>query len=104
MYKLMKDAEILAESPNPIIYDERQRAWRLTDCFLGDTDRELQMVPTPEDLAALEAAKLQAITDGLPSWAAVEAAIDGVTTIAGIKVILKKLARVLYLTVKNKED
>jgi len=50
---------------------------------------------------ATQAAKAQSIVDNLPSWAAVEAAIDGATTLAAMKVIFKKVCRVVYWDVKN---
>lgn len=58
---------------------------------------------TPEELAAEAAAaqKLRDIADGLPSWQQVSDAIDAATTIAALKVIIKKMARILYWVVKN---
>jgi hypothetical protein len=41
------------------------------------------------------------IVDNLPSWQAVSDAIDAATTIAQMKVIVKKIARVLYWTARN---
>jgi adenylate kinase family enzyme len=51
-----------------------------------------------------ERQKAQAILDAFPSWAEVDAAITSVTTIAGIKVILRKVIKILYIIVKNKVD
>ena len=49
------------------------------------------------------AAKAKAITDNLPSWAIIEAAINAADTIPKLRAIMLKLARVLYWDVKNKE-
>lgn len=61
------------------------------------------LLRTPEVIAREQevVAKFQAFNDNLPSWAEVETAIDGVTTIAGLKVVVKKLARVVYWLAKN---
>lgn len=53
--------------------------------------------------AAAEVTKAQAIIDNLPSWAEVETAIKSATTIAALKVIILKLARVVYWLAKNSE-
>lgn len=50
------------------------------------------------------AAKVQAIIDNLPSWAQVDQAITDATTIAALKVIVRKMARVLYIIATNKTD
>lgn len=50
---------------------------------------------------AKQAAKAQAIIDNLPSWSAVNTAIDNATTLAQMKVIVKKMAIVLYWLAKN---
>lgn len=58
--------------------------------------------------AAAEEARLQAraqaIIDNLPTWAEVEAAIEGVSTIAGLKVVVKKIARIVYWLAKDRAD
>jgi hypothetical protein len=51
---------------------------------------------------ARQAAKAQAYVDNLPSWQAVSDAIDAATTIAALKVIVKKMARVVYWLAKDK--
>lgn len=48
-----------------------------------------------------ESTKLQEIASNLPAWQQVYDAIDGVSTIAGLKVVLKKIARIVYLLAKN---
>lgn len=58
-------------------------------------------------LAALKAArevKAQDFLDNLPSWAAVKTAIEGATTIAALRVIVLKLARVVYWLARDKAD
>lgn len=55
------------------------------------------------EVAAM-AAKAQAIIDNLPTWQAISDAIDAATTIAAIKIIIKKLARVVYWLAKNQAD
>jgi len=49
-------------------------------------------------------AKAQAIIDNLPTWAEIDAAITAATTIAGLKVIIRKMARVLYWLAKDRAD
>ena len=50
---------------------------------------------------ALQEAKAQAIIDNLPDWQQVSNAIDSATTIAALKVITKKLARVVYIHLRE---
>lgn len=50
------------------------------------------------------AAKAQAMIDNLPSWAEIEAAIEAVSSLAGMKVIVKKLARVVYWLARNQAN
>lgn len=50
---------------------------------------------------ALEEAKIQEIFNNLPTWAQVSDSIDSVTTIAGLRGVVKKIARVVYLLAKN---
>lgn len=50
------------------------------------------------------ASKEKDISDNLPSWKEVSDAIDGVTTIAGLRGVVKKLARVVYWLAKNKAE
>lgn len=61
------------------------------------------MLRTPEVIAKeqSEAQKKADIIDALPSWQQVSDAIDGVTTLNGLKVVVKKLARVVYWLAKN---
>jgi hypothetical protein len=60
------------------------------------------MKQAADAVAALEATKAQAISDNLPSWTEVDDAITAATTIATLKVIVRKLARVVYWLAKNK--
>jgi hypothetical protein len=46
-------------------------------------------------------AKSQAIADNLPSWSTIETAIGSADTIAKLRAVVLKLARVLYWDVKN---
>lgn len=50
------------------------------------------------------AAKAQAIIDNLPTWQEIDDAITAATTIAGLKVIIRKMARVLYWIARDKAD
>ena len=65
---------------------------------------EIANVQTQQAAAAVEAAKIQAIVDNLPSWAAIEAAINAADTVPKLRAIVLKIARVLYWDVKNKAD
>ena len=48
--------------------------------------------------------KAQEILDNLQAWKEIAAAIDGVSTIAGLKVVVKKMARVLYWLARDRAD
>jgi hypothetical protein len=56
---------------------------------------------TQEAEAAFIAGKAQAIADNLPSWAEVDAVITAYASLADAKVVLRKLARVVYVLAKN---
>jgi len=50
------------------------------------------------------ATKEQILADNLPSWAAVETAVNNISNLAEAKSYLLKLSRVVYLDVKNSAD
>lgn len=89
--------------------DVRNRDWRKYQEWLGAGG-----VPNPEftqaeldaqaarDAAAAQ--KLQDIANNLPSWTEIEAAIEAVTSIAGLKVMVKRLARVVYWLARDRAD
>lgn len=52
---------------------------------------------------ASQQAKIQCMINNLPSWQQVSNSIDSITNLNQMKDIVKKLARVLYWEVKNKE-
>lgn len=54
--------------------------------------------------AAAQEVKIQAFLDNLPSWAAVSRAVDNISNLAGAKVYLKKLSRVVYWIARDKAD
>lgn len=64
---------------------------------------EINALAEEEAKQALVEAKLAAIQDNLPSWNTIKTAIESATTIAALKVIIKKLARVVYWLAKNSE-
>jgi hypothetical protein len=47
---------------------------------------------------------MQDIVDNLPSWAEIDAAITSATTITALKVIVRKMARVVYWLAKNRGE
>ena len=53
---------------------------------------------------AAKAKKAQDIADALPAWADVEAAVEAADTAAKLRVIVKKLARVVYWLAKDKDS
>ena len=57
-----------------------------------------------EEVAARERLKSQAIEENLPTWSEIDTAITNATTIAALKVIIRKMARVLYWLAKNRGD
>ena len=74
--------------------------------------------PTPLDLEAvdrptvdaylaqetLQAQRAQELVENLPTWLQVSNAVDNISNLAGAKVFLKKLARVVYWLAKNTAD
>ena len=76
------------------------------------TDAEYQSIldNDPDTIAAkaareaLQAAKQQALVDGLPSWSQVDTTINNIANLADAKAFIKKLSRVVYLDVKNSVD
>lgn len=64
----------------------------------------LAEVPWRNRYDASEVAKAKAILDNLPSWQTVSDAIDAATTLAACKVIIKKLARVVYWLARKRAD
>ena len=89
----------------------------------GNSDfRELlewnKVQPTPLDLEAvdqatvdaylaqeaLQALRVQGLVENLPTWLQVSKAVDNISNLAGAKVFLKKLARVVYWLAKNTAD
>lgn len=50
------------------------------------------------------AAKAQAFLDNLPSWSAVQTAVDNISNLADARVFLKKLARIVYWLARDAED
>ena len=72
-----------------------------------DPNKDAILAAEAAAIAAEEAriaAKAQAIIDNLPSWQQVSDAIDAATTIAAIKVIIKKMARIVYWLAKDRAD
>lgn len=60
-----------------------------------------------EALTAIKAAqelKAQEFLDNLPSWEKVKTAIEGATTIAALRAIVLKLARVVYWLARDRAD
>lgn len=72
------------------------------------TEAEFQAIiaALPENITAKAAAVQHQldIVDSLPSWKQVSDAIEAATTIAALKAIVKKMARVVYWLAKNKVD
>lgn len=54
-----------------------------------------------QSAADFAAVKLQEIAENLPTWKQVADAIDGVTTLAGMRVVVKKIARIVYLLARG---
>ena len=48
--------------------------------------------------------KIQDIIDNLPSWSAVENSINNISNMSQAKVVIKKLARIVYWLAKNTSD
>ena len=86
-----------------------EEIYTITEDEYGHIIKELKM--TDAQLAILNAqrasadavntAKIQEVVSNLPSWQVVSDAIDAATTIAQLKVIVKKMARALYLFTRN---
>ena len=67
-------------------------------------------VPDPEKVdarlaeEARIAAKIAAISDNLPSWSQVDAAVTNIANLADAKAFLLKLARVVYWLARDRAD
>jgi len=99
---------------NTIVVESLDFMPNLIDASLGGEIGNLwdgvNFTKSPEQIAAEEAyqaeqarieAKRQAIIDNLPSWAQVEAAINGIANLADAKAFLLKLSRVLCWIAKD---
>lgn len=103
-YSVNDEIKMLRIGPSPETetyndHVEASRAWGRAEKakLLGlDTQEAAQL--------AVQAAKVQAIIDNLPSWAAVSAAIDAATTVLKLQAIVKKMARVIYWIAKSTES
>jgi hypothetical protein len=84
---------------------------KLASTYTLDVDINQMVVTRTYDVVnktageiAVEAAivqKAQDIADNLPTWQQVSDAIDAATTLAAMKVIVKKLAKIVYWLAKN---
>lgn len=70
---------------------------------VGITERELTVNETSPELKN-EYEKDKAFNDNMPDWSTVSDAIDNINDLAGAKVFLKKLSRVVHWLAKNKID
>ena len=93
------------------IVNEIQREVQTTYTITDKTQNEIDTYDA-EQAAALAAAlaeqerivkKEEDIITNLPSWSEVSTAIDNASTIAAMRVIVKKMARVVYWLAKDKE-
>lgn len=69
-----------------------------------DPNKESILLAEAKDKADKEAEVLQKETDintNLPTWQQVSDGIDGISSLAGAKTTLKKIARVVYWLTKN---
>lgn len=60
-----------------------------------------------QEKATIEADKIQKVNDinsNLPAWKQVSDEIDGISSLAGAKVALKKIARIVYWLAKNQME
>lgn len=62
---------------------------------------EAERIAAEQAEAELLAAKTQSFNENLPSWIAVETAVDNIANLADAKSFLKKLARVVYWLAKD---
>ena len=78
--------------------------------WVTDVEYEAIKAVDPNEIARIaeqtaketaQLAKAQEIIDNLPDWQQVSNAIDSATTIAALKVITKKLARVVYIHLRE---
>lgn len=88
-----KETDIIEKEVTPLEYQE---ALKIDPAMIAATAAE-------EAAKTLEQTKLAAIQDNLPDWATIKTAIENATTITALKVIILKLARVVYWLAKNSE-
>jgi hypothetical protein len=108
---VVKETQKLIEAqsyarPGTLIYNAIRSGYNKDDIeekIVSDVEFAIIM-RTPDVIAAEEAAAQRKadIEESIPSWQQVSDAIDSATTIAACKIILKKLARVVYWLAKNK--
>lgn len=67
----------------------------------GDTATKTYLLVSKNKAELALVQKEKDIVDNLPTWQQVSDAIDAVSTIAGLKVVVKKIARVVYWLAKN---
>jgi hypothetical protein len=87
------EKDIIEKEVTPLEYQE---ALKIDPVVIAST-------AAAETAKTLEQTKLAAIQDNLPDWATIKTAIENATTIAALKVIVTKLARVVYWLAKNSE-
>lgn len=87
------EKDIIEKEVTPIEYRE----------LLKDDPIVIASTAAAEAVKTLETTKLAAIQDNLPDWATIKTAIENATTIAALKIIITKLARVVYWLAKNSE-
>lgn len=88
-----KETDIIEKEVTPLEYQE---ALKIDPAMIAAT-------AAAEAAKTLEQTKLAAIQDNLPDWATIKTAIENATTITALKVIILKLARVVYWLAKNSE-
>lgn len=96
-------------TPGISIVGDEIREWpdtlgpRPTEAEIQEWTAEYLVWKADQDQAAIALAeeKAAAIADNLPSWQAISDAIDAATTIAALKVIVKKGFRACYVHIKD---
>jgi len=102
----------MTDAPGITIVDGQIRDWpeslgaRPTEEQIAVWVAEYQAYKSTADAAeaARIAAKTQALTDNLPSWAQVETTVSNITNLTEAKVYLLKLSRIVYWLAKDKAE
>ena len=84
--------------------DEREVTSEEYESAKLDDPVEIAAKQTQQAKALEQEKKIQAILDNLPSWAAVQSSVQGISNLAEAKSVILKLSRIVYWLAKDQEN